>query len=236
MRRLSVLVSALAIALSTAGYAETANNTVEKPIVINNVTYKVIRTIDNNCLSIKVVDKDAKQVWASIPLGIQEWNFKLNNKVSSFEVTDLDGDKIPEIITACTIGDVQSAMYIFKYNTEKKTFNAVHFGYIGFKDLDRDFMVSDIPVINGENMVFENNSKIRCLGKIYTPNGPVQGYYHFELQNGKYMAGDPVPAQIDNPASPIKDIKTHDEHDSQPNNETPGSDNSEEANDDGGIG
>ncbi|MBQ3891190.1 MAG: hypothetical protein II740_07595, partial [Lachnospiraceae bacterium] len=39
------------------------------------------------------------------------WNFKLNGKVSSLEIEDVDGDNIPEIITACTTGDIQSAMY-----------------------------------------------------------------------------------------------------------------------------
>ena len=140
-------------------------------------------------------------------LGMQAWDFKLNNKVSSLEVEDLDGDKVPEIITACTTGDVQSAMYIFKYNTEKKTFSAINFGYIGYEGMDRDFMVSDIPAANGENMLFENNTKIRCLGKIYTPKGPLAGYYYFEYKDGKFMAGEAVPAKMEGDAtSPVKEL------------------------------
>ncbi len=240
MRRLSVLLTAFVIAVSSISYADNNGqsnlNTTEKPIVINNETYKVVRTVENDNLNIKIVNKNAKTVWTSIALGMQPWDFKLNNKVSSLEVEDLDGDKVPEIITACTTGDVQSAMYIFKYSKEKKAFVAINFGYNGYPDMDRDFMVSDIPSANGENMVFENNSKIRCLGKIYTPDGPVSGYYYFELKDGKYMAGDPVPAQVENPASPVKDIKTREEGESKPVNETPNTDKPDYTEDAGGIG
>ena len=205
MRNLSVLLTAFAIALTTSVYAEPV--ILEKPLVLNGQTYKVVRTIDNNNLTLKVVDKDSKDFWvAPMALGMQAWDFKLNNKVSSLEVEDLDGDKIPEIITACTTGDVQSAMYIFKYDAEKKGFSAINFGYIGFEGMNRDFMVSDIPAANGENMLFENNAKIRCLGKIYTPNGPMAGYYFFEYKDGKYMAGEAVPAKMENSASPVKEL------------------------------
>ena len=122
MRNLSVLLTAFVIALSTSAYADPV--TLEKPLVLNGQTYKVVRTIDNNNLTLKVVDKDSKDFWvAPMALGMQAWDFKLNDKVSSLEIEDLDGDKVPEIITACTTGDVQSAMYIFKYDTEKKTFS-----------------------------------------------------------------------------------------------------------------
>ena len=107
MRKFSLLLSALVIALSTTIYAEEPVQnkivTFEKPLVIKNETYKVIRTIENDNLSIKVVDKNAKEVWNSIALGMQAWDFKLNNEPSSLAVEDLDGDAIPEIITACTI-------------------------------------------------------------------------------------------------------------------------------------
>ena len=192
MRKLSVLLSAFVIALSTASYAEP--EILDKPMVINGENYHVVRTIDNNNVSMKVLDKNSKEVWTSIALGFQAWNFKLNDKVSNLEIEDVDGDNIPEIITACTTGDVQSALYIFKYNPEKKSFSPMNFGYIKYKDMIRDFMVSDIPAPNGENMVFENKAKVRCLGKIYTEDGPVAGYYYFELKDGQYMAGDAVPA------------------------------------------
>ena len=209
MRKLSVLLSAFVLALSTMSYAEpqTATpDTLDKPMVINGQSYHVVRTIDNNNVSLKVLDKDSKEVWTSIALGFGAWNFKLNDKASSLEIEDLDGDNIPEIITACITGDIQSAMYIFKYNPEKKSFSPMNFGYTKYKDMARDFMVSDIPVPNGENMVFENKAKVRCLGKIYTEDGPVPGYYYFELKNGEYMAGDPVPAKTEgeNPASPVE--------------------------------
>lgn len=202
MRKVSLLLSAFVIALSTASFAEP--EVLDKPMVINGQNYHVVRTIDNNNVSLKVLDKDSKEVWTSIALGMQAWDFKLDNKASSLEIEDLDGDNIPEIITACTTGDVQSAMYIFKYNTEKKSFSPMNFGYIKYKDMARDFMVSDIPLPNGENMVFENKTKVRCLGKIYTEDGPVAGYYYFELKDGEYMAGDAVPAKMEeNPASPV---------------------------------
>ena len=212
MRKISILLSAFVIALSTASFADpaqTANavpETLDKTMVINGESYHVIRTIDNNNVSVKVLDKNSKEIWNSIALGMQAWNFKLNDKASSLEIEDLDGDNVPEIITACVTGDVQSAMYIFKYNPEKKNFSPMNFGYTQYKDMKRDFMVSDIPVPNGENMVFENKTKVRCLGKIYTEDGPVPGYYYFELKNGEYMAGDPVPAKTEggNPASPVE--------------------------------
>ena len=196
MRKVSLLLSAFVIALSTASYAEP--EVLDKPMVINSQNYHVVRTIDNNNVSLKVLDKDSKEVWTSIALGMQAWDFKLDNKASSLEIEDLDGDNIPEIITACTTGDVQSAMYIFKYNTEKKSFSPMNFGYIKYKDLP----LGKYYII--ENMVFENKTKVRCLGKIYTEDGPVAGYYYFELKNGEYMAGDAVPAKMEeNPTSPV---------------------------------
>lgn len=211
MRKISLLLSAFVIALSTSIYAEEPVQnkivTYEKPIIINNETYKVVRTIENDNLSIKVVNKNAKVVWNSIALGMQAWNFKLNNEPKSLEVEDLDGDSVPEIITACTIGDVQSALYIFKYDKAKKNFSAINFGYIGYDGMERDFMVSDVPADNGDNMVFENKTKIRCLGKIYTPDGPKPGYYIFELKDGKFMTGEPIAADMENnPSSPVKEV------------------------------
>jgi hypothetical protein len=210
MRKISVLLSAFIIALSTISYAEpqaTVSGNLDKTMTINGQNYHVVRTIDNNNVSIKVLDKDSKEIWTSIALGFDAWNFKLNGKVSSLEIEDVDGDNIPEIITACTTGDIQSAMYIFKYNPEKKNFSPMNFGYVKYKDMTRDFMVSDIPAPNGENMVFENKAKVRCLGKIYTEDGPVPGYYYFELKNGEYLAGDAVPAKTEeneNLTSPVK--------------------------------
>lgn len=196
MKKLFVLLSAFIIALSTAAFA--SSETLDKPLVINNQSYKVIRNIEQENVSIKVVDSNSKEVWNSIALGFAPWNFKLNDKVTSLEIEDIDGDNIPEIITACITGDVQSALYIFKYDSSQKTFKAMNFGYVKYKDFVRDFMVSDIPLPNGENMVFENKTKIRCLGKIYSEeDGASPGYYYFELQKGEFMAGDAVPAQID---------------------------------------
>ncbi len=240
MRKLSVLLSAFVIALSTSIYAEEPVQnkivTFEKPLVIKNETYKVIRTIENDNLSIKVVDKNAKEVWNSIALGMQAWDFKLNNEPSSLEVVDLDGDAVPEIITACTIGDVQSALYIFKYDTAKKSFSAINFGYIGYDGMERDFMVSDVPADNGDNMVFENKTKIRCLGKIYTPNGPKLGYYFFELKDGKFMTGEPISADEDNnPASPVKEVIPVDKPINSPDNNHQQNNNTTD-DDSGGIG
>ena len=204
MRKLSLLLCAFILAFSTATYANNISETIDKPLIINGETYKIVRDIEDDNLAIKVVDKNSKEIWASIPLGYSPWNFKLNDKVSSLEIEDIDGDNVPEIITACVTGDIQSCLYVFKYDSAKKSFTAMNFGYVKYKDMIRDFMVSDIPLPNGENMVFETTSKIRCLGKHYTEDGPVPAYYYFELKNGEYMADDPVPVKIENnPSSPI---------------------------------
>lgn len=192
MRRFSILLSLFVIAFSSASFAET--EVLKKVISIRNVpTFNA--SIENNFdnIFVKVTTLDGKDFWKSIALGIKPWNFKLNNKTSSFEVEDLDGDGTPEIITACTIGDIQSALYVFKYDEKNKKFNPMNFGYINYKDMMRDFMVSDIPA-EGENMIFEGKTTVRCLGKIFTENGPVPGFYFFKLRgNGDFMTGKPVP-------------------------------------------
>lgn len=209
MRKLFLLLSTVAVALTTSVYAdlglpgELAPDILDKTIVINGQTCHVVRTIDKNNLDIKVLSKKGKEIWRSIALGMQAWDFKLNDKISSFEIADLDGDKVPEIITACTTGDVQSAMYVFKYDPKRRNFRPMDFGYEG-TDLVRDFMVSDIPATEGENMVFINNTTIRTLGKIYTDDGAVPGYYYFTLKKGKFMCTKQEPAKLkDNPLSPI---------------------------------
>ena len=58
MRKVSLLLSAFVIALSTASFAEP--EVLDKPMVINGQNYHVVRTIDNNNVSIKVLDKDSK--------------------------------------------------------------------------------------------------------------------------------------------------------------------------------
>lgn len=201
MRKISILLCAFVIALSTATYAETTSvsaiSSNHKSISIKGVpTFNVTRIFENDNISIKVTSLDGKEFWSSIPLGLKPWSFKLNDKTSSLEVEDVDGDNIPEIITACTIGDIQSALYIFKYDEKKKSFTPMNFGYTNYKDMTRDFMVSDIPAV-GENMIFEGKTTVRCLGKIYTENGPVPGFYYFKLTNGEFMTGEPVPAAKD---------------------------------------
>ena len=206
MRKITLLLGAYLISVTTATYA--GLETFEKPLVINGATYKIIKNIETENVSIKVVDKDSKDVWASKPLGYAPWNFKINGKATSLEIEDLDGDNIPEIITACATGEIQSALYIFKYNPENKDFIPMNFGYEKYKGLERDFMVSDIPYPNGENMVFETNNKIRCLGKKYQlGEEPAPAYYYFELKNGVFLAGDPVIAKIENILSTHTDNK-----------------------------
>lgn len=201
MRKLTLTLCALAVTLSTALYAglaqpgELAPEILDKTVVINGETMHVVRTIYKNNLDIKVLAKDGKEVWRSESLGMQAWDFNLNEKASSLEFEDLDGDKIPEIIAGATIGDVQSAMYVFKFNPKENNFKAVNFGYKGYPDMGRDFMVSDIPAPEGQNLFFINNRKIRALGKIYTADGAIPGFYYFELKNGSYICEkqEPVP-------------------------------------------
>lgn len=206
MRKLTVLLSAFAIAATTAAYAglaqpgELTPDILDKTIVINGETMHVVRTIDKNNLDIKVITKDGKEMWRSIALGMQAWNFKMNDNVTSLECEDLDGDKIPEIITATTIGDVQSAMYVFKFDPKENNFKAMNFGYKDYPDMVRDFMVSDIPAAEGANMVFTDKTTVRTLGKIYTENGAVPGFYYFELKDGEFTCNKqevipPAPAE-----------------------------------------
>ena len=67
MRKLTVLISAFAIAATAAAYADLAQpgeftpDILDKPIVINGETMHVVRTIDKNNLDIKVLTKDRKE-------------------------------------------------------------------------------------------------------------------------------------------------------------------------------
>lgn len=201
MRKLSVLLSAFAVALTSAAYADLAlpgeltPDILDKAMEINGETYHVVRTISKNSLSLKVIDNKANEIWSFNEMGEQAAKFKLNGEVDSLKIEDLDGDNIPEIIAGCTITP-NTALYVFKYDMNNKNFKPMTFGYEGMPDAGRDFMVSDIFAENGENMVFERKDLIKTMGKIFGDNGAVPGFYFFKLQNGEYICNKQVPIKV----------------------------------------
>lgn len=212
MRKLSVLFGAFVIAFATSAYADFAlpgeltPETTDIGFKFNDAKYKVTRTISKNSLDLKVFDSEEKQIWSSGEIGQQASKFVYGKDSTTLKVDDLDGDNIPEIIAGTTYG-TNSELHVFKYNTEKKIYEAMNFGYKD-SDLSRDFMVSDIPAADGENMVFTSKTQIRTMGKIYNEDGAVPGFYYFELEGNQFICNKIEKAPIENDISPVTPAET----------------------------
>lgn len=153
----------------------------------SEVNYTIEKVYNQKEISVTLVAKDekGKKVWESESIGDREKLVTVDNKAQSIAIKDLDGDGSPEILAGGMNGNDSSFLYVFKYKACCKGFEPMAFAYPQNK-FSRDFLVSDLYDPNYKDVIVFPDSKIRAAGKIYTKNGPVAGFYFFELKNGKY--------------------------------------------------
>ncbi len=166
----------------------------EQTLKVNNQSFKVVKEYKNNSVSLSIITMAGKTIASNPDLGEQEKLFIFAGKASSLVVKDLNGDKVPEIITAAMLGTDRSALYVFSFDAKSKKLSPMSFSYKKQK-LSRDFLVADMYQQNGQDIVFVGDDRIRALGKIYKPAGPIAGFYDFKLAEDGFVCVkiSPVP-------------------------------------------
>lgn len=168
---------------------------IEKEFTLKNKQFKVIKRIFKQEVMLKVVDGSGKLFWKSGKIGDQEKLFQIGNKSESLVVKDLNGDNIPEIITAAMTGPGRSNLQVFKLVKNGKRFKPVKFEHKKQK-LIRSFAISDIYQKDGQDFVFTSDKELRVLGKIYVADSaPKYGFYYFKLEKNGFVCSkiEPVP-------------------------------------------
>jgi hypothetical protein len=170
----------------------------EKTFKVNNQTFKVLKEYKDNSVSLSITTTTGKTIASKPDLGEQEKLFIFAGKATSLAVKDLNGDKVPEIITAAMLGTDRSALYVFSFDAQSKKLSPMSFSYKK-QNLSRDFLVADMYQQNGQDIVFVAENHIRALGKIYKPAGPIAGFYDFKLSNDDFVCVkiSPVPVAKD---------------------------------------
>ena len=151
-------------------------------------TFSVEKYKSNNEVGIVVTTKDGRKVLDLDYMGAEEKLFTLVDKPKSIAIKDLTGDGIPEVIATAYYGPA-SALYVFKYNEKMKKFAPMKFIDSKDAEMNRDFMVSDMPQANGLDMTILANNQLRSLGKIYPTKlgGKTKaGYYYFEARKDNF--------------------------------------------------
>lgn len=166
----------------------------EEALKINNQTFKVLKEYKDNSVSLSITTAAGKTIASHADLGEQEKLFIFAGKATSLVVKDLNGDKVPEIITAAMLGTDRSALYVFSFDVQSKKLSPMPFSYKK-QNLTRDFLVADMYQQNGQDLVFVDDKRIRALGKIYKPAGPIAGFYDFKLSKNGFVCEkiSPVP-------------------------------------------
>jgi len=145
------------------------------------------------------VDAAGKQVWESANLGSEDKKFVIDKQASTLIAKDLTGDGSPEVITAAYYGP-GSGLYVYTWDAKAAKFAPIPCVYPKNPDANREYLVADIPQENGEDMLFQSDSNVRIMGKIYPEKeteSVVDGFYYFELKNGTFtfLKQEKIPGQ-----------------------------------------
>lgn len=169
----------------------------ENEFTLNGQNCVAQKNIKQGLVSISVRTKEGKPIWTSEILGEQEKFFIIDKNATSLAIKDLNGDKVPEIITAAMTGPDRSALYVYKYEPKENKFVPMQFKHEKQK-VYRDFMVSDMYQKDGQDLVFMGDNKVRALGKIYSEqSAPIAGFYYFELVGNDFVSTEIVPVPVD---------------------------------------
>ncbi len=142
----------------------------------------------NNNVGIRISSKSGESLLDMNEIGIEDKFFTVGDDKTSLTVKDVTGDGVPEVITAAYYGP-SSALYVFKFDAAKRKFLPMKF--IDSKDasMHRDFMVSDMPQDNGQDMTVLADNSLRALGKIYPTKAGQKasaGLYFFKHEKGAF--------------------------------------------------
>ncbi len=203
MKRIFASLFCTALLFTTPSFADLVVPGENTPVLsensaaFNEAKFNIVKRIDNGSVTLKVFTADGKEFWTSSPLGEQEKKFVVDGAASPLAIKDLTGDGVPELITAAMTGLDSSALYVFKFDGQNKTFTPMNFKYEK-ENLSRDFLVSDMYQENGEDLFFLPENKIRALGKIYSEgDAPVPGFYVFSLKDNEFVCSEVTPVPVD---------------------------------------
>lgn len=186
-----ISISMLLILLCSQSRATTSNNLLAK------TTFKLYKTSEllnvkkfkiNEKVGITITNKLGKKLLDFSSMGAKEKLFTVGNEAKSIAIKDITGDGVPEVITTAYYGPA-SALYVFKYDQKADKFAPIKFIDSKDAEMNRDYMISDMPQDNGFDMTILENNQIRSLGKIYPSalgERPKVGYYYFKLENDGY--------------------------------------------------
>lgn len=134
-------------------------------------------------LFLTATDNRSQTVWTSTNLGSEEKKFLLENKLTVLGLKDMTGDGQPELLSSGFYGPSASGLYIFAWDTKKRTFTGIPNTASGTPELF-PHLVSDVPVESGDDMVVEADGTIRLLGRVFDPkaeNPPATGIYSYRF-------------------------------------------------------
>ena len=172
--------------MAVGGYAETpAFKVLEKASFVLNpdekVTYEAVKFEQNGELFLQILGNDQKVLWKSESLGSEEKQFQLDGKPSKLAVADLDGDKIPEILTSAFYGPNASGLYVYKMNDKTKEVKPI-VCFDSNEEPSRDFLVSDIRQEDGGDFQITGKGDVKILGMKYIiDKEPQPANYFFKL-------------------------------------------------------
>ncbi len=151
-----------------------------------NVTAE--KFIDNNEVGVTIKSDSGQSLLEIKNIGSQDKKFLADEKTCTLLVKDLTGDTVPEVIATAYYGPA-SALYVFRYQPEKKAF--VPMKFIDSKDvsLQREYMVSDLPLENGQDMRIEADNTLLAVAKIFPAKSgqkAVVGEYKFAYADGSF--------------------------------------------------
>lgn len=139
-------------------------------------------------ICVEIVDKSGKKLLEMPAIGTKDKMFSLNGKATSLAVADVTGDGVAEVLASAFYGPA-SALYVFKFDEAGKKFAPVRFADSDDVDLQRDYMVSDLPATDGHDMSVDADLNLIARGKIY-PSSPEEavkaGEYRFKFADGVF--------------------------------------------------
>ncbi|MEW6709073.1 MAG: hypothetical protein AB1403_04555 [Candidatus Riflebacteria bacterium] len=139
-------------------------------------------------VGVEIIDKAGNKLLDMPSIGSAEKMFSINDAATSLAVVDLTGDGVAEVVASAFFGP-GSALYVFKFDADKKKFVPIKFDDNPDPEMHREFMVSDLPSDDGKDMVIMPDLTLKARGKIYpaTPEEKVkEGEYLFKFADGAF--------------------------------------------------
>lgn len=186
-----ICISMVLILLCSQSQALTKNNLLAKTSFQIDKTSELLNVKKfkiNEEVGLTITNKAGDKLLDISSMGVEEKLFTIKNEAKSIAVKDVTGDGVPEVITTAYYGPA-SALYVFKYDKKTNKFAPIKFIDTNDAEMNRDYMISDMPQDNGYDMTVLANNQLRALGKIYPSTLGEKakvGYYYFKLDKDGY--------------------------------------------------